>query len=326
MAVEPENKVFRNMALSNNTIQRRMDELGMYISREVSISLSKSPFFSLCLDESNDITKTNQMLICVRCYDVDQKDFAEKFLCLTSIKERASAVNIHKAIKDSLNKLNVSLNNLCAATADGAAVMKSKRNVLSLINKDCEGEIVLLHCIVHQEVLVSKTIIKHFDDVELLVRKVINVINTISVLSNSFESLCEINDEKHNVLLNYNHVRWLSFDHSVTRLCELYDEVLHALTEKHNDIVEILRNDNVRCSIPFLKDFLPRLSSINKQLQNRRLTVVDAMFLTDQLKNTAKGLASQVIDNDLSNFPSLESYLREISDDTVETNIQTKIR
>lgn len=61
MEVEPENKVFRNMALSNDTIQRRMDELGMYISKEVSISVSKRPFFSPCLDESNDITKTNQM-------------------------------------------------------------------------------------------------------------------------------------------------------------------------------------------------------------------------------------------------------------------------
>ncbi|XP_066943191.1 protein FAM200B-like [Macrobrachium rosenbergii] len=256
-----------------------------------------------------------------------KKDFAEKFLCLTSIKERANAVNIHEAIKDSLNKLNVSLYNLCAATADGAAVMKSERNgVLSLLNRDCEGEIFRLHCIVQQEALVSKTIIKHFDDVELLVRKVINVINTSSVLSNSFGSLCETNDEKHNVLLNYNHVRWLSFDHSVTRLCELYDEVLHAMTKKHNDLVETLRKDNVRCSILFLKDLLPRLSSINKQPQNRNLTVIDAMFFIVKLKNTAKDLASQVIDNDLSNFPSLDSYLREISDDAVETNIQTKIR
>ena len=49
------------------------------------------------------------------------------------------------------------------------------------------------------------------------------------------------------------------------------------------------------------------------------------MFLIDKLKNTAKDLASQVINNDLSNFPSLDSYLREISDDAVETNIQTKI-
>lgn len=132
--------------------------------------------------------------MCKINYDVDQKDFAEKFLCLTSIKGRANAVSIHKAIKDSLNKLNVSLNNLCAAAADGAAVMKSERNgVLSLLNKDCEGEIFRSHCIVHQEGLVSKTIIKHFDDVELLVRKVINVINTSGVLSNSFGSLCETN-------------------------------------------------------------------------------------------------------------------------------------
>ena len=37
MAVESEDKVFRNMALSNDTIQRRKNELGMYIGKEESI-------------------------------------------------------------------------------------------------------------------------------------------------------------------------------------------------------------------------------------------------------------------------------------------------
>ena len=84
-----------------------------------------------------------------------------------------------------MNKLNVPLNCLCAATADGAAVMKSERNgILSLLNKDRESEVFRLHCTVHQEVLVSKTIIQHFNCVELLVRKTISIIKARSALSN----------------------------------------------------------------------------------------------------------------------------------------------
>ena len=49
-------------------------------------------------------------------------------MCVTSIKQRQNAGNIHIGIKNSLNKLNVPLNCLCAATADGAAVMKIERN------------------------------------------------------------------------------------------------------------------------------------------------------------------------------------------------------
>jgi hypothetical protein len=59
------------------------------------------------------------------------------------------------------------------------------------------------------------------DDVESTVKKAINSINTSSILKNNFGSLCGTANEKHDVLLNYNHIRWLSFDLSVQRLCEL---------------------------------------------------------------------------------------------------------
>ena len=136
----------------------------------------------------------------------------------TPLTDCPNAINIYNAIKADMIKLNVSTHNLCAVTADGAAVMKSERKgVLNLFNEDSENEIFRMHYIVHQEVLVSKAVIKCMEDVELTVRKVLNAINTSSKLSNMFRSICEINNEKHNVLLNYN-VRWLSFDRSVQRL------------------------------------------------------------------------------------------------------------
>jgi hypothetical protein len=61
------------------------------------------------------------------------------------------------------------------------------------------------------------------EDVDLTVRKVLDAINTSSKFSNMFRSMCEINNEKHNVSLNYNHVRWIRFNSSVQRLCELND-------------------------------------------------------------------------------------------------------
>jgi hypothetical protein len=58
LAVEPENILFRDMPLSNDTVQRRIQELCIFIHNEIAQCVNKSPFFSLCLDESNDITKT----------------------------------------------------------------------------------------------------------------------------------------------------------------------------------------------------------------------------------------------------------------------------
>jgi hypothetical protein len=56
------------------------------------------------------------------------------------------------------------------------------------------------------------------DDAESIVKKAIISINTSSILKNNFHSLCDAANEKHDVLLNYNNIRCLSFDLSVQRL------------------------------------------------------------------------------------------------------------
>jgi hypothetical protein len=134
-------------------------------------------------------------------------------LCLTYLTERPNAKNIYTAVKRGLDFLDVSTKNMCVITADVAATMKSERNgVLSLFGKESDSDIFRLHCFVHQEVLVSKVINKTMDDVESVVKQAINSINTSSILKNNFCSLCDTANEKHDVLLNYNHIRWLSFD------------------------------------------------------------------------------------------------------------------
>jgi hypothetical protein len=105
------------------------------------------------------------------------------------------------------------------------------------------------------------------DDVESIVKKAINSINSNSILKNNFGTLCDAANEKHDVLLNYNHIRWLSFDFSVQRLCELYDQVITTLVPKFNDLAKQLQQNYIRGCILFLKDFLRKLSSINLQLQ-----------------------------------------------------------
>jgi hypothetical protein len=151
LAVKPENRLFRDMPLSNDTVQRRVQELCIIIRNEIAQCVNKSPFFSLCLDESNDVTKTAQIIVCFRYFHLDGNLFHERFLCLTYLTERPNAKNIYTAVKRSLDFLNVSTKNMCAITADGAATMKSEINeVLSLFGKESDSDIFRLHCFVHQ--------------------------------------------------------------------------------------------------------------------------------------------------------------------------------
>jgi hypothetical protein len=69
LAVEPENRLFHDVPLSNDTVQRRIQELYIFIRNEIAQCDNKIPFFILCLDEINDITKTAQIIVCLllRC-------------------------------------------------------------------------------------------------------------------------------------------------------------------------------------------------------------------------------------------------------------------
>jgi hypothetical protein len=47
LVVEPENRLFRDMPLSNDTVQRKIQELCIFIRNEIAQCVKKSPFFSL---------------------------------------------------------------------------------------------------------------------------------------------------------------------------------------------------------------------------------------------------------------------------------------
>jgi hypothetical protein len=241
---------------------------------------------------------------------VDENLFHERLLCLTYLTECPNAKNIYTAVKRGLDFLDDSTKNTCAVTADGAATMKSERNgVLSLFDKENDSDVFRLHCFVHQQVLVSKVINNTMDDVESIVKKAVISINISSILKNNTGSLCDTANGKHDVLLNYNHIHWLSFDLSVQRLCEFYDQVIITLAPKFNNLAKKLQQNSIRGCITFLKYFLLKLSSINLQLPKSNITIIDTALITDKLNNNVTDIISHVKEeNDLSIFPALNAF------------------
>jgi methyltransferase-like protein len=103
--LSPKIDFFYDVPLSNDTVQRRIQELCIFIRNEIAQCVNKSPFFSLFLDESNDITKTAQIIVCVLYFDVDENLFRERLLCLAYLTERSNAKNIYTAVKRGLDFL-----------------------------------------------------------------------------------------------------------------------------------------------------------------------------------------------------------------------------
>jgi hypothetical protein len=96
----------------------------------------------------------------------------------------------------------------------------------------------------------------------------------------------------------------------VQRLCELYDQVITTLVPKYNDLEKQLQQNSILGCILLLKGFLPKLSSINLQLQMSNLTIIDTAIINDKLDNNVTDIMSHVKEeNDLSIFPALNAFL-----------------
>jgi hypothetical protein len=86
-----------------------------------------------------------------------------------------------------------------------------------------------------------------------------------------------------------------------------------------------LQQNSIRGCILFLKDSLPKLSSINLQLQKSDLTIIDTALIIDKLNNIVSDIISHVKEgNGHSIFPALNAFLVEKAPE-VKTEIKERV-
>jgi hypothetical protein len=104
-----------------------------------------------------------------------------------------------------------------------------------------------------------------------------------------------------------------------------YDQVITTLVPKYNDLAKQLQQNSICGFILSLKDFLPKLSPINLQLQMSNLTIIDTALIIDKLNNIVRDIISHVKDEyDLSIFPALNVLLVEKAPE-VKTEIKERV-
>ncbi|KAL3859345.1 hypothetical protein ACJMK2_009570 [Sinanodonta woodiana] len=127
--------LFSTVSLSGSTITRRIEEMGDNLHQHLQNSSKKLSYFSLALDESNDVRDSAQLLICIRGmndnFEIDRHNHShpiaihclihQQALCSKSLKWdsvmnivvscvnfiRAHALN-HRQFQEFLSELNAS--------------------------------------------------------------------------------------------------------------------------------------------------------------------------------------------------------------------------
>ena len=83
------------ISLSRRTIVRRIDAIAMDIQEQVLTASVSFQWFSIALDESNDIQDTAQVLIYIRGID-ENFEITEELLSMESLKDTVTGEDLYK--------------------------------------------------------------------------------------------------------------------------------------------------------------------------------------------------------------------------------------
>ena len=166
-----------NTSLSHHIITRRIEDISQDIENAFEMKISQCEFYSTALDESTDISDTTQLSVFIR--DVTNNfEVIEELLEMCSMKGTTTGQHIVVEVKKVFEKLKIDPKKLCGITTDGGAAITGKIKGFTKLFMDELGvkksDIVVNHCIIHQENLCSKVL-----GCEGIVKKVVQSVNFI---------------------------------------------------------------------------------------------------------------------------------------------------
>lgn len=302
-------KEIQKVPLSNNTVKRRIDDMSSNIEETLILQLQECTYFALQIDESTDVTNMAQLLVFVR-FDYHE-DIREEFLFCKPLESNTTAENIFNVIDPYLSKVGIPWQKCVGICTDGARAMYGHLTGLAAKVQKVAPECQSTHCIIHREALVSKDMPESLRTVLTDAVKVINFIKARALNSRLFTLLCEDMGGKFKTLLLHTEVRWLSRGKILNRIFELKSEVFMFLSEMNNGMKSLFSDEKWLSRLAYLADIFDRLNILNMGLQGPSTTAFSA---NDKITSFIRKLTlfrSQVLNNDLSAFPTLSSFLED---------------
>ena len=275
--------------------------------------IMNSTKFSLCIDESTDLSSTKLLSLVVRtCFEnrvniifYDRIKYIISFKFILQIEDyflellkvtRADATSIYEAVINLFLEKNINYKkNLIGFAADGAAVMHGRNHsVAVLLKKDCPN-LFCMKCICHSFALCTSYACKELPaSVETMARDVYNYIQNSPKRIEEFtciEKLLEIKPKK---ILHPSQTRWLSLEAVVKRLIELYDPLkiyfVFAVNadklESATTILNYLEDPLNLLYLKFLSSILPIINNLNRLFQceapkiHKLYTEIERLVLT----------------------------------------------
>lgn len=300
----------KDLPITRNTVKDRILKIAENITNQQIADFKLCNVFSICLDESTDITGSARLSIFIR-YFVGS-EIKEELVKLVSLQETTKGTDICKAVVNTLSEANVDFSRIVSVTTDGAPSMTGRESgFINLFTKHVGHPLLGFHCIIHQEALCAKNTFKSFDAIIKLVTKIVNFITARGLNKRKFENLLKEVNSVYRGLVMFNNVRWLSRGNVLQRFIECFDEIKMFFDEQ-NQIHEELSDLEWIARLMFFADFTQHLNELNNKLQgdNKIITCMFDMIQAFQVK--LKIFNRDIINKNFKYFPNLKKYISEL--------------
>ncbi len=309
----------RNLQFSHQTVCRRIQDMSTDLEEQLKDQLKTCLAFSICLDESTDISDTAQIALWIRFVSEDMS-IHEELLALHGMKDQTRGINILGEFDNVVSKFQLNLEKMVSVTSDGAPAMTGKNSgFVGLLKKQLNtsslngDSLVSFHCILHQENLCAQ--MKEDDSLKDLMNMVVEIVNYIrgSALNHRqfIELLKESEDCQFGDIIYFANVRWLSRGKVLQRFTSLLPEIQDFLIKKEKlTSFSVIEEEEWKCDLFFLTDITAHMNELNLKLQGKGKLVWDLSQHLEEFISKLQLFIVQMKVQDFTHFQNIASYAK----------------
>ena len=238
----------------------------------------------------------------------------EEMLFTKELVTDTKGSSIFQVLQAYLQEKDIPMNMMIACATDGAPSMVGKYRGFLAHVKQIVPDILTIHCVLHRQNLVAKSLSERLHNSLQVVIKVVNKIKAHSLNDRIFREICKDNDEIFVRLLLHTEVRWLSKGACLSRFFSLFDSILTFLREHDQNLFEsVLRIKN---DIAYLTDFFEKMNEVQTKLQGADQTLVKAKGIISAFLSKLSLFNAQLLRGDFHSFARL-SGCSNVDDDAI---------
>lgn len=297
--------------LSDNTVQRRIQDCALNILNQLVQRLRLCDKFALQLDESTDVANFAILLVFVRY--IYNGELEEDILFCKPLETHTTGTEIFKVLDQFMRDHQIIWSKCIDVCTDGAKAMTGKTSgVVSRIksvSKECSSS----HCVLHRQSLACKNMPVSLKLVLDQAVQIINFIKARALNTRLFRVICNDMGSRFQNLLFHTEVRWLSRGKALVRLFQMREEVLAFFSEQKSRLAECISDLAWLHQLAYLADIFTKLNELNLSMQGRSVTVLMTTDKIAAIKLKIEVWIQQANQYKFETFENLNDYLTETS-------------